>query len=228
MRATRWIGPILAATALVFTSAAHAARRVRPLVVSPYLTRSGYTSGYNNGRNVNGRNNFNGRNGRAGANARRPGTGRNGGRPGGVGNANTGLKPGKNSSFKRDVPVDLATDLQSLQGRHPALVAKLPNDLRRLDSRALAVVSQLPRVAQYSYLSTVEDYETMSPDEQARFGKVIKGLADLGPREGQFVQSATPSFSALETDKARLHQAVTQPHVTCFKLQEELDRLPAR
>ena len=226
MRATRWIGPILAVTVLLATGGgAHAARRVRPLVVSPYLTRSGYTSGYNNGRNLNGRNNFNGRNGRAGANARRSGTGGNG-RTGG---ANTGaIKPGKNSNFKRDVPVDLATDLQSLQGRHAALVAKLPTDLRRLDSRALAVVNQLPRVAQYSYLSTVEDYETMSPDERTRFGKVVKGLADLGPRQGQFVQAATPSFAALETDKARLHEAVTASHVTCFKLQEELDRFPAR
>jgi hypothetical protein len=228
------MGPILTAIALLTTCASvHAARRVRPLVVSPYLTRSGYLNG--SGRSVNGRTGVNGRagvnrrngiNGRAG-NARRSGSMGRTGRAGGS-NGNSALKRGKNSNFRRDVPVDLATDLQSLQSRHSSLVAKLPTDLRRLDSRALAVVTQLPRVAQYSYLSTVEDYETLTPDEQGRFGKVVKGLADLGPREAQFIQAATPSFSALEVDKDRLHRAVTTPHATCFKLQEELDRLPAR
>jgi hypothetical protein len=139
----------------------------------------------------------------------------------------TRLKPGKTSNFKRDVPVGFMTDLDSLNYRHTQLAAQLPTDLRRLDSRAFTVVLGLPRVVQYAYLRTVEDYRTLSPNDQLQLGKVIKGLADLGPREGAFIEAASPAFTALENSSDLQRPSASGWHQTCFKLLGELDRLAA-
>lgn len=185
-----------------------AARRVRPLVVSPYLrgyngAMRGDRRGYNTNRSPYGRNN-------------RRTQGRN---LAGAANRTRASQPRTQNKFRRDVPIDLDTALPSLQERHTALVNKLPPDLRRFDARALGVVNQLPKVAQYSYLSTLEDYDTLSPDEQGRVGKLIRGLAGLGSHEPDLVASASRSFGALGAS------AASSPHETCFKLQDEVDRV---
>jgi hypothetical protein len=200
--------PMLVIGVLLLSVPSLAARRVRPLVVSPYLrgyngALPGGMRGYNTNRSPYGRNN-------------RRTRGRN---LAGAVNRSRASQPRTQNKFRRDVPIDLDTALPSLQERHTALVNKLPPDIRRFDARALGVVNQLPKVAQYSYLSTLEDYDTLSPDEQGRVGKLIRSLAGLGSHEPDLVASASRSFGALGAS------AASTPHETCFKLQDEVDRV---
>lgn len=188
-----------------------AAGRVRPLVVSPYLR--GYTGAMPGVRR------YNANRGNYGQNNRRN-TGRNTGqRASGLPQGTGGSQARTQNKFRHDVAVDVDTALPSLQERHPALVGKLPPDVRRFDARALKVVNQLPKVAQYSYLSTLEEYDTLTPDEQGRVGKLIRGLAGLGSHEADLVASANRSFGSLPSS------AASSPHETCFKLQEDIDRV---
>lgn len=193
---------------LTLCTPAGAASRVRPLVVSPYLR--GYTGavpGRARGLNSN-------RRGYARNNRRAPGRS-----AAGLANSNRGNPARTQNNFRRDVAVDLDTALPALQERHPALTGKLPPDIRRFDARALRVVNQLPKVAQYSYLSTLEEYDTLSPDEQSRVGKLIRGLAGLGSHEPDFLAAASRTFSTLGSS------AASTPHETCFKLQDEIDHV---
>lgn len=199
---------LLAGALLLLGVPSWAARRVRPLVVSPYLR------GYNGALPGNVR----------GYNANRAGYGRNNRRRAGRNSAGAtnrvrANQPRTQNKFRRDVAVDVDTALPALQERHAALANKLPADIRRFDARALRVVNQLPPVAQYSYLSTLEEYDTLTPDEQGRVGKLIRGLAGLGSHEADLVASATRTFGALGG------AAASTPHETCFKLQDEVDRV---
>jgi len=203
---------MLIAGVLAMGAPVWAARRVRPLVVSPYLR------GYN-GAMPGGMRGYNTNRSRYGTTNRRT-QGRNASgtrNPGGTANRAGGNRT--QNKFRRDVAVDVDTALPSLQERHTALAGKLPPDIRRYDARALRVVNQLPKVAQYSYLSTLEEYDTLSPGEQARVGRLIRGLAGLGSHEAEFVSSANRSFGSLGA------AAASTPHVTCFKLQDEVDRV---
>jgi len=208
------LGTVFGMSVLMLGAPANAARRVQPLLVSPYLrgyngAMPGNTRGYNTNRNSYGRNNRRTQGRNTTANRNRAGT---------TGTAG-GNQTRTQNKFRRDVAVDVDTALPSLQERHSALVGKLPPDLRRFDARALRVVNQLPKVAQYSYLSTLEDYDTLSPDEQGRVGRIIRGLAGLGSHEADLVSSATRTYDALG------NAAASTPHETCFKLQDEVNRV---
>jgi hypothetical protein len=189
---------------------------MRPTIVSPYLrgyrgAMPGGTRGYNLNRGGYGRANR-----RNAARNQRRNVGRN---PAAAARATGGNQARTQNKFRHDVAVDVDTALPSLQERHASLVGKLPPDLRRYDPRALKVVNQLPKVAQYSYLSTLEDYDTLTPDEQGRVGKLIRGLAGLGSHEPDLISSANRSFGALPAG------AASSPHATCFKLQNDIDQV---
>lgn len=122
--------------------------------------------------------------------------------------------------------IDLTSEVQALKGRHDALVAKLPADLRRLDPKVMATIDRLPPLAQFSYLTTVEDYPTLLAADQAHLRTVMTGISDLSDKDrDRFVEGAGKSFGALEADETQFKAARNQPHATCFKLNTDLDAL---
>jgi hypothetical protein len=165
-------------------------------------------------------------------NTGRKGFGGNGGRYGqggqvrAQGNAGKGSRQG--ATAQAPAAVNLSTEVQSLRVRHDALVARLPADLRRLDAQVLPVIQQLPSLAQVSYLTTIEDYPTLSTTEQARLKEVMQSVAGLAETDRQrFVQSAAVSFGRLQSSEAELKAARDRPHETCFMLKDEVERLLA-
>ena len=122
--------------------------------------------------------------------------------------------------------IDLTSEVQALKGRHDALVAKLPADLRRLDPKVMATVDRLPPLAQFSYLTTVEDYPTLLSGDQGHLRTLMTGVSDLSDKDrDRFVEGAGKSFGTLEADATQFKAARNQPHATCFKLNTDLNAL---
>jgi hypothetical protein len=134
------------------------------------------------------------------------------------GNARIGhINPGDKA------PVDLTSSVQSLKERHATAVMKLPVAWRPDERRALAVVDQLPFLAQESYLLTIEDYPNLDAPTQAKLGGVIRGLGEL-PAEKQtaYISAATRTFDTMGADKKKLAAARKTPHEACFQLTHDL------
>jgi hypothetical protein len=151
-------------------------------------------------------------------------------------NPNANRRPAQNQNNRRPTVnvksdgkravIDLSSEVQALKGRHDALVAKLPSDLRRLDPKVMTTMDRLPALAQFSYLTTVEDYPQLLSNEQGQLRTVITGVADLSDKDrDRFVEGASKSFRAVESDAAQMKAARNSPHATCFKLNSDLTAL---
>jgi hypothetical protein len=124
--------------------------------------------------------------------------------------------------------VNLASEVQALRVRHPAVAAKLPADLRRLDSQAQPTLEKLPHAAQFSYYTTVEDYATLSVDDQNRLRDVLQGVAALPEADRtRFIQQESQAFGTADGDEARLKQIRSRPHDPLFQMKGDLERLKA-
>jgi hypothetical protein len=123
--------------------------------------------------------------------------------------------------------VALGSEVSALLQRHAALATKLPPDLRRLDETQLPTVKQLPLPAQFAYLSTVEDYPTLLPQEQTRLRDLLKAMAALnvGNRR-RFVTAVEQRLGNVDGDTTRLASIRTRPHDACFDLLADLHGVP--
>lgn len=122
--------------------------------------------------------------------------------------------------------LELATELAALKGRHDALLPKLPGDIRRLDKAALPLLERLPALPQIAYLTTLEDYSSLSSAETGRLRAVQERLTQLSEADrNRLVESATRTFDAVQRDAAQLKAARQKPHDTYFRLESEVDRL---
>jgi hypothetical protein len=156
---------------------------------------------------------------RGGSRRSNPAAGRGRAPGNGVGNRGQGKK-------LPDAPVSLSAEVQSLQERHPSLLSNLTPPMRRLDGSALPVVEKLPLLAQFGYLTTAEDYKTLSVDEQGRLQKLMQGLSGLSAADlPRYTEAVTRRLGSVERNAETLKTARGKPHEVCFQLQEELNRL---
>ena len=125
---------------------------------------------------------------------------------------------GKGTS-KADVM--LGSEVQALHDRHEALLAKLPYSMRILDKDAMQTVDRLPLIAQYGYLTTVEDYSTLGVADQRKLHDTMQSLASMkGTERDGYVSSAGKTFGNLQNNSAELKTARSHPHDTCFQIQD--------
>lgn len=122
--------------------------------------------------------------------------------------------------------IDLSSEVQALKSRHTALVAKLPAELRHLDPAVMSTVERLPMLAQFSYLTTVEDYPTLPSADQTQLKAAMQGIDSLSDRDrDRFVESAGKTFGDIESSASQVKTARSAPHATFFKVNTELSRL---
>lgn len=138
--------------------------------------------------------------------------------------------PTPGSAALRQDDIDLSTSVKALHESHPAAVNQLPGAQKAQDPLALAVVDQLPKVVQESYLITLQDYPNLDPATQKRVNSLIDALALLQPaRTKLFVAAVTREFGAVEKDPKKLAAARQKPHDVALALAGILRRArPAR
>jgi hypothetical protein len=125
-------------------------------------------------------------------------------------------------------PADLATDVDALKQRHPAAVTKLPALMRSMDKNALALVEQLPLLAQDAYLLSVENYPTLQPDEKGQVETVMRALSELPTADQpRFKEAAAKTFTTLTSDTKQLAAARKTPVATASRLKSTIDQLKA-
>lgn len=121
---------------------------------------------------------------------------------------------------------DLQTEVQALKDRHPALTANLPVELRRLDRDTGPLLERMPLLVQDVYYRTVEDYPSLSPDDQRRLGDTLRGLHSVSAvDQTTLVNEAAKEFGPIQADASQRKDALNRSHQTLFRLQDVMKRL---
>lgn len=144
-------------------------------------------------------------------------------RPRANGQNSTGAVRGTNKA-----DVQLQSEVQALRDRHEALLAKLPFSMRNLDKQALPTVERLPLIAQYGYLTTIEDYPSLASPEQRKLHDTMQSLSGMRePERSNYVTSATKTFGSLQNSPSQMKSARSRPHDTCFQIQDTVAQFRA-
>lgn len=124
--------------------------------------------------------------------------------------------------------IDLQTEVQALKDRHPTLAAALPQDLKRMDTQAGPLLDRMPLLVQDSYYRTIEDYKSLSPDDQSKLSGTLRSMLAL-PDTGRdaLVNQAAKEFGPIQADVAQRKAALDHAHQTFFRVKDQVDKLPA-
>jgi hypothetical protein len=138
-------------------------------------------------------------------------------------------RAGGNRANQRHVPLsefDLQTEVQALKDRHSALAVNLPQELRRLDRETQPLLDRMPLLVQDVYYRTVEDYRSLTPDEQRRLGDTLWSLRSVSSVDQQnLVNQVTKEFGPVQADAAQRKDALARSHQTLFRLLDVVNRL---
>ena len=128
---------------------------------------------------------------------------------------------GARAALRQGPDIDLSTSVQALKQSHPAAADQLPGQVRAQEPEALKVLYKLPLVFQEAYLITCQDYGSLGPGDQQKFGNLVNALAVL-PRGQQARLVATLGSKIKAMSKDQIGAARSKPHDTCFLISAAL------
>lgn len=124
--------------------------------------------------------------------------------------------------------VDLQTEVQALKDRHPTLAAALPQELKRMDTQAGPLLDRMPLLVQDSYYRTIEDYKSLSPDDQSKLSGTLRSMLSVPETSRDaFVNQTAKEFGPIQADVAQRKAALDHAHQTFFRVKDQVDKLPA-
>lgn len=124
--------------------------------------------------------------------------------------------------------IDLQTEVQALKDRHPTLAGALPQELKRMDAQAGPLLDRMPLLVQDSYYRTIEDYKSLSPDDQFKLSGTLRSmLAVPETSRDAFVNQTAKEFGPIQADVAQRKAALEHSHQTFFRVKDQVDKLPA-
>jgi hypothetical protein len=95
-----------------------------------------------------------------------------------------------------------------------------------MDRDAGPMLDRMPLLLQDAYLRTVEDYKSLSPDEQGRLSGTLRSLLALSATDQQsLVDRAAKEFGPMQADATLRENALEHSHQTFFKLKDQIDSL---